>query len=210
MRAKALGVWGAVGAPGADDPVARRHHPGHGEMEQAGQQFAFRQITGRAEQDQHVVIGDVRTVRQQRQRRGGGRILTPLPGRRRVHGRRIRRSRIDVDHLAEVRGDPLHRRGPVEAAGDVLAQRIEPDGPADRETDIATHRGRGLQPARDAVEVGAAAQDDAGHVLASVRAGLRDRPFAVGAIVQAFDLPDVRLDAGVLEFGDRADDQRWS
>jgi hypothetical protein len=72
MRAKALGVRRAVGAPGANDPEVLGHHSRHGEVKQAGQQFALGQVAGRPEQNQHLVS---RARRRQRERisRGGGR-----------------------------------------------------------------------------------------------------------------------------------------
>ena len=56
----------------------------------------------------------------------------------------------------------------------------------------------------DLVVVGAAAEHDADDAVAAARAGLRDEHLAVGALVDALDLPDVDLDAGVLDLGDRA------
>lgn len=58
MGAKALRVRGAVGAPGADDPVALGHHARRGEMKQAGQQFALGQVPGCAEENQHMALRD--------------------------------------------------------------------------------------------------------------------------------------------------------
>ena len=55
--------------------------------------------------------------------------------------------------------------------------------------------------------VGAAAEDDADDAVASAGAGLLDEHLAVGALVDALDLPDVDLDAGVLDLGDRAPHQ---
>ena len=40
--------------------------------------------------------------------------------------------------------------------------------------------------------------------VAAAGAGLGDEHLAVGALVDALDLPDVDLDAGVLDLGDRA------
>ena len=39
-----------------DDPVALRHQPGHGQVEQPGQQLALGQVTGGPEQDDDVVV----------------------------------------------------------------------------------------------------------------------------------------------------------
>ena len=55
--------------------------------------------------------------------------------------------------------------------------------------------------------VGAAAEHHADDAVAPARAGLGDEHLAVRALVDALDLPDVDLDAGVLDLGDRAPHQ---
>ena len=65
--------------------------------------------------------------------------------------------------------------------------------------------GRGLgQPVVDLGVVGAAAEHHALDVVAAAAAGLGDEHLAVGALFDALDLPDVDVDAGVLDLGDRA------
>ena len=61
-----------------------------------------------------------------------------------------------------------------------------------------------MQPVVDLGVVGAAAEHDADDAVAAAGARLRDEHLAVGALVDALDLPDVDLDAGVLDLGDRA------
>ena len=49
-------------AGGADDPEALRHQPDPGEVEHPRQQLALGQVAGRAEEDDHLVLGDLGAV----------------------------------------------------------------------------------------------------------------------------------------------------
>ncbi len=60
------------------------------------------------------------------------------------------------------------------------------------------------EPVVDLGVVGAAAEHDAVDAVAAAAARLRDEHLAVRALFDALDLPDVDLDAGVLDLGDRA------
>src|SRR4029079_14963322 len=78
---------------------------------------------------------------------------------------------------------------------------------ADREADEPLDGGGRLQPLVDLVVVGAAAEDDAHDALAPALARLPAEHLAIRALVDALDLPDVDLDPGVLDLGDRATHQ---
>src|SRR5690606_26205011 len=82
---------------------------------------------------------------------------------------------------------------------------VPPDRAADREADVALHRRAGAQPLVDLRAVGAAPEHDAGDAVTAARARLRGDPPAVLGRVDALDLPDVRLDPGVLDLLDRLD-----
>ena len=65
-----------------------------------------------------------------------------------------------------------------------------------------------VQPVVDLLVVGAAAEQHADHALAALAgAGLLGEHLGVRALVDALDLPDVHLDAGVLDLLDRAPHQ---
>jgi hypothetical protein len=54
-RAKAVVV--ELVERGADDAEARRHQAGLGQVEQAGEELAAREVPGRSEEDDHVRVG---------------------------------------------------------------------------------------------------------------------------------------------------------
>src|SRR5262245_31170067 len=110
---------------------------------------------------------------------------------------------VDVDEPPVVGGDLLGGVLPREVAVDEPLQRVPPDRTTDREPDVAGHARAGPQPVVDRRVVRAAAQDDAHAAIAPAPAhGGRDR-LAVLAPGEALDLPDVRLDAGLLQLADR-------
>src|SRR6266478_10088137 len=82
-------------------------------------------------------------------------------------------------------------------------------GAADREPDEARDSGGGHQPLAHLLLVLAPAEDDAADAVPAVAARGGDDPLAVLATVEPFDLPDVRLDSGILELADRLDHQSW-
>src|SRR5579884_1762163 len=125
-------------------------------------------------------------------------------GAPRASGRR-RRAVVDVDEAQVVARDPVHGRVAVEAVrvGGVCLHGLAEDRPADREADVTVEAGAGAQPLVDLLVGCAAAEDDARHAVATLAADeLRDLPARL-ALVDALDLPDVGLDAAVLQLEDR-------
>ena len=80
-------------------------------------------------------------------------------------------------------------------------------GAADREADEARHTGRHRQPFAHFLIVLAAAQHDAADLIAAAGARRRHDRLAILAPIEAFDLPEIRLDAGVLQLADGLDHQ---
>src|SRR5688500_17972029 len=111
-------------------------------------------------------------------------------------------------HEAKVFLGDLARRGvALEVAVLEALERVPPDRAADGEAGVALHGGALAQPVVDLVVVGPPTQYHADHAVAPVAAtGLHDL-LAVLTAVDSLDLPDVRLDAGVLELLDRATHQ---
>src|SRR5664279_453752 len=108
-------------------------------------------------------------------------------------------------HEAEVvLGDLARPGGALDLPVHVGLQRVPPDGAPDGEADISVNRRGGVQPRIDLGVVGATAEHHAGDALTAARTCLGDQHLAVGALVHALDLPDVGLDARVLDLGDRA------
>src|SRR5262249_46964231 len=91
--------------------------------------------------------------------------------------------------------------------GELPDELVPPERPSDREADVAGHSGALLEPVEHLALVGAAAQDDADDVVAATRPGLRDGVDAVLTALETLDLPDVRLDARVLELVHRLYDE---
>src|SRR5664280_1296148 len=96
------------------------------------------------------------------------------------------------------------RGGALDLPVHVGLQRVPPNGAPDGEADISVNRRGGVQPGIDLGVVGATAEHHAGDALTAARTCLGDQHLAVGALVHALDLPDVGLDARVLDLGDRA------
>ena len=85
----------------------------------------------------------------------------------------------------------------------VRLERVPPDRAPDREADEAVD-GSGLdQPVFDLGVVGAAPEDHAADPVTPPGASLRDEHLAVRALIDALDLPDVDLDARILDLRDR-------
>src|SRR3954464_4393854 len=105
-------------------------------------------------------------------------------------------------------GDLLRGVAALDRSVEESLQRVPPDRAADREADVALHRRAGAQPLVDLVVAGAAAEHHADDVLAPPAAArLPGEHLAVGALVHALDLPDVHLDAELLDLLDRAPHQ---
>src|SRR5215813_5842925 len=82
-------------------------------------------------------------------------------------------------------------------------------GAADREPDEARDSSCGRQPLADLLLVLAPTEDDAADTVSAAAARGGDDPLAVLTTVEPFDLPDVRLDPGILELVDRPDHEPW-
>ena len=110
----------------------------------------------------------------------------------------------DADPLLEPAGDfgdgRFARDFFVLQIHDGVQKTRSPDG----ETDKAGNRGGDAQPLDHLLFVLAAAEHDAADLLAAFAAGGLDQCQAVFAAVEPLDLPDVGLDAGVLQLVDRA------
>ena len=104
---------------------------------------------------------------------------------------------VDLDEAQVVVGHPRRRILARPTAVDEALERLAPDRAADGEPDVAVDRGPLAQPVIDLVVVGTATEDDADDAVATACAALGRDPLAVGALVDALDLPDVRLDPGV-------------
>src|SRR5215213_6133945 len=114
---------------------------------------------------------------------------------------------VDLDEAQIVLGDLVGLLGAVPAVQERL-ERVPPDRAADREADEALDRRGLLEPVVDLLVGGAAAQEHALDVLAArALARLCGEHLGVLAAVDALDLPDVDLDAGLLEVLDRAPHQ---
>src|SRR5918998_2420545 len=111
--------------------------------------------------------------------------------------------RVDPDEALVVARDLLRRVDPLEHPVEVALERVPPDRAADREAHVALDRRAGAQPAVDLLVVGPAAEDHAHDAVAVPGAGLLDDRLAVLLAVEALDLPNVGLDARVLDVGDR-------
>src|SRR5581483_4920317 len=81
-------------------------------------------------------------------------------------------------------------------------QRVPKTRTADCEADESGHAGRRLQPFMNLVVVLAAPQGDASHFVAAIPPGGGDDPLAILTAIEPLDLPDVRLDARILQFLD--------
>src|SRR5664280_3626286 len=111
---------------------------------------------------------------------------------------------VDGHEAEVVLGDLARPGGALDLPVHVGLQRVPPNGAPDGEADISVNRRGGVQPGIDLGVVGATAEHHAGDALTAARTCLGDQHLAVGALVHALDLPDVGLDARVLDLGDRA------
>jgi hypothetical protein len=109
---------------------------------------------------------------------------------------------VDGDEAPIVLGDLRRRLVARHPAGDVRLERRPPDGPADRETLVSGHASSGPQPGIDRRVVGAATEHDAADPVAPPDPALRHDLRAPDRIVDALDLPNVGLDARLLQLGD--------
>src|SRR5262249_22058844 len=112
-----------------------------------------------------------------------------------------------IDELAIALGD----RGDCLLASRFFAppgdQRIPENGAAYSKADKAWHLRGGPEPLSPFVLVLAASQNDATDMIAAAGARRRYDSFAVFAPIQAFNLPQIWFDPGVLKLLDRFDHQ---
>src|SRR3954454_24113825 len=108
--------------------------------------------------------------------------------------------------LADLTGCVLALDGAIEEA----LQRAAPNAAPDREAHEALHRSGLGQPVVHLLVAGAAAEQHAHHAVAAAYPGLLGQHLRVRALVHALDLPDVHLDAEVLDVLDRAAHQLGS
>src|SRR6185503_8482114 len=105
----------------------------------------------------------------------------------------------EVDEFAIALGDPgeglLARRLP----GFPVDKRIPEDGAADGKADEARHLAGGAEPLAHLLIVLAAAEHDAADAIASAGPGRCHDRLAILSAIEAFDLPQVGLDAGLLQ-----------
>src|SRR5262249_29122782 len=133
---------------------------------------------------------------------------TPTTQARRLAGIATRGllAAVDVDRVQVVVADLPRGLLARELAVAPAHQRVPPQRTADREAAIAGHAGARLQPLLHLRGVGAPPEHDADDARAAARTRLLGDPLAVGALVEALDLPHVGFDAGLLALGDRAHD----
>src|SRR5262249_55539117 len=141
-----------------------------------------------------------RSSRLRRQSSGGGK-----PARRSPE---VASRRPDVDEVSVVRGDRVGSLNAVEVTGDVADELVPPQRATDREACIPGDARALREPMADLRGVRAAAQHDEDHVVAPAAARLLGCELAVLAALEAFDLPDVGLDACRLQLAHRLDDER--
>lgn len=83
-----------------------------------------------------------------------------------------------------------------------------PEGRAShREPDEAGHRHGGFEPAHDPGFIGAAAEHDAADMAPPITARHFDDPLAILPAIESFNLPDIRIDTGVLQRTNRLEHQ---
>ncbi len=112
-----------------------------------------------------------------------------------------------VDPLLKLVGNHLDAGLTRGLVGAEIDDRLQERRAADGKADEARHGGGDAEPLDDLLLVLAAAQHNRADAIATVAAYCLDDLHAVFAAVQPFDLPDVRLDAEVLNFADRTDHQ---
>src|SRR5438445_283218 len=118
-----------------------------------------------------------------------------------------RGAEIDLDHPQVVVRDDATCARPVQSLSQPFSQRSLPDRPPDGKSDEARHAGLLLQPVLELRLGCPAAEDDANDILAAAASGFLGYPPIILAPIQAFDLPDVRLDTGGLRLHDGANRQ---
>src|SRR5689334_10761116 len=107
--------------------------------------------------------------------------------------------------LAEAPRDLGYGDLSTDGVGSPFDHRIEPRRPADGKTDEARDARRDRQPAHHGVLVRPAAEDDAADGRAAAATCRVDDLLAILATIESLDLPDIRLDAGVLQRVHRLD-----
>src|SRR4051812_7757736 len=110
---------------------------------------------------------------------------------------------VDPDEAQVVVGDLVGRGLALEVAVEEALQGVPPDRATDREAHEALDRCRLLEPVVDLLVAGAPAEQDADDAVAAVAAGRLGQRLGARALLDALDLPDVRLDALVLQVDDR-------
>src|SRR5439155_4263692 len=125
---------------------------------------------------------------------------------------RNRRPLVNVDEAAVVRRDGLPGPAAVEpgGVGGVRLDRLREDRAPDREADVAVEPGRRAQPLVHLRVRRTAAEDDARDAIAALAAAELGDLATRLPVVEALDLPDVRLDAAVLQLQDRLQHQLWA
>src|SRR5215208_2230150 len=115
---------------------------------------------------------------------------------------------VDLHEAQVVVRDLLRRSVALERAVEVALERVPPDRAADREPDVAVHRGARAQPAINLLVARPTPEHHADDLVATL-AGTRllGEHLAVRLLVHALDLPDVDLDAELLAVLDRAPHQ---
>ena len=120
--------------------------------------------------------------------------------------RRPHAERVDEGVVASGDASPGFRR--IELAPVMGEHGVGPDAASDGEAGVATGRRR-RQPPIDRLDPGPGAENHHSGVVAPVAAGGRGDRRAAGWVGDALDLPHVGRDAGVLDLGDRVDDEAW-
>ncbi len=106
------------------------------------------------------------------------------------------------DPFLEFGGDLLDGLRAVYFIGAEIDDGLQEAGAADSEADEAGDGCGNAEPVEDFLFVFAPAEDDACGVVATAFRGGGDDGLAVFAAVEAFDFPDVGIDAGVLQGAD--------
>src|SRR4029077_4303306 len=109
----------------------------------------------------------------------------------------------NIDEFSIALGHLIDRLFPRDLLGAPIDQRLPEDRTAYGEADQARPRGGGGQPLMHLGVVLAAAEDDAADLVAPAATRRSHHLLAILAPVEAFDLPEIGFDAGVLELLDR-------
>ena len=111
----------------------------------------------------------------------------------------------DTRPFTEASSDSSHRGFPRDFVSAPRRHGLQPCRPADRETDEAMDTRRYVDPAQHRLLVRAAAEDDAADPRTSIALRRIDGLLAILVTIEPLDLPDIRLDACILEGADRSD-----